>query len=426
MIGRMSEEPRFRPVDPVGLRAGEKGWDVVVAAAYEGGTAGVCRDPAGGELWLCALVEEGAVSHLDEDHPTFTELDGEIIGAGRVPAGTVRMLLRERDGAWTETVVADGVWLAVVDGRPRAYRAQDAEGAVVRPPLPDGARVLEPLDDATDACIVCDTVAWDLVSWLPRPVGPHAWEDEDGEEGDGIAAVCRRCGHVVISDGVGSIRSSDFDTSDMPEEEQGDDGEAELTDAERLAWARIGFAEAGFPAYGLADWHGDRQWTGSSSTSDGAGSPERMTGITLDHRARQDGAPPRVEVETSFDEPWQAPRAMLRDALERLASMRLVQPRDRSVAAMAVRYDRQRLTAGVAADLALVEEIEVPVDGVAYPFLMARCAGGWAAFGVLDAGEERSDRCQLTITVTATDQAFAPFALAEVLEIEPYLRRPVS
>jgi hypothetical protein len=112
--------------------------------------------------------------------------------------------------------------------------------------------------------------------------------------------------------------------------------------------------------------------------------------------------------------------------LEHLAARRIARPWNCSPAALAVRFDRERMVACIAAELALVEEIEVPVDGIGYPFLMARCAGGWAAFGVLDAGEERTDRCRLTVTVTATDQAFAPFALAEVLEIEPYLRRPVA
>jgi len=421
MIGRMSEEPRFRPVDPVGLRVRQREWDVLAAAAYDAGTAGVCRDPADGGLWLCGRLEDGQATFLPGDDATFVEVDGQFVSAGRVPPAAARILVRESGGAWAEAVIAGGVWLAVTDAGPFAHRVEDADHALIRSPLPDGARVLEPLDDATDACVVCDTVAWDLVSWLPRPVGPHAWEDE--EDADGLAAVCRRCGHVVEIGG--SYGSSDLDTSDMPEEEQGDDGEDELTDAERLAWARIGFAEAGFPAYGLADWHGDRQWSGASTTDDDDG-PPRTTAIALDHHAREDGDPPRVQVVTSFREAEEPPRAVLRDLLRRLAGRRLAGPWASSLPALMVRLERNQLVTSVAADLALVEEIEVPIDGVPHPFLMARCAGGWAAFGVLDAGDERPDRCALTIAVTATDQPFAPFALAEVVEIEPYLRRPVA
>lgn len=89
---------------------------------------------------------------------------------GPIPSGTARVVVIDERGDEHEGALTD------VPGWPQLVRFEDASGAVVPQPLPDGPRT--PVDDAPEPCPACAAVAWVKV---------------------GAVVVCERCGHVVGS-----------------------------------------------------------------------------------------------------------------------------------------------------------------------------------------------------------------------------------
>src|SRR3954468_586640 len=186
-------------------------YEVVLGVSLGDHSVGVVRMPEGRLLFPGRTDGRGGVV-LEGFEPEGTAVDGRTVVAGRRPPGVARVVVIDDRGDEYEATVGDEVWVAVAGeagfAEPLA-RFEDAEGALVALPLPDGMRT--PVTDADAACPVCGAVAWVEI---------------------GVGVHCERCGLRV---GAGLIFASATmhmagAEDDLVDEDDGVDDEEEDDD----------------------------------------------------------------------------------------------------------------------------------------------------------------------------------------------------
>ena len=118
-------------------------------------------------------------------------IDGRTVVAGRRLPGVERVVVIDDRGDEHEAVLAEGAWVAVAGDAGYAEplaRYEDATGALVPFPLPDGERTR--VEDAEAPCPICGST-----DWL--------------EIGEGV--FCERCG-LQAGSGLSFVR---FDAADF-------------------------------------------------------------------------------------------------------------------------------------------------------------------------------------------------------------------
>lgn len=117
---------------------------LVLEVSHEDGVAAVCRDEDDRSLWLTA--ELGSEEWWDlEGYEIADEESGSVRAfAGRLPAGAAAAELHDVRDAVHQATIENGVWLLVVPRsvpvEPTAVLFRDADGAILAPAQPPGAR----------------------------------------------------------------------------------------------------------------------------------------------------------------------------------------------------------------------------------------------------------------------------------------------
>jgi hypothetical protein len=207
------------------------GYEVVIGVPLGERTAGVVRKDDG-SLVFSGHVDARGGTVLTDFRPHGTSIDGQTVVAGRRPDGAARVVVIDDRGDEHEALLGGEAWVAVTGkagfSEPLA-RFEDAAGALVPFPIPDGPRA--PVGDADAACPICGGSAWI-------------------EVGKGV--YCERCGLQVGADRFFlrlELPADELVSED--EEEEDDDWEAE----ERREQARV-IASVDFPVYGVPG----REW----------------------------------------------------------------------------------------------------------------------------------------------------------------------
>src|SRR3954447_24948639 len=213
------------------------GNEVVLGVPLGDRTVGVVRTHAG-HLLFPGRVDSGGGVVLEGWTPQGTTVDDRTVVAGRRLPGVARVMVIDDAGEEHEAVVGEEVWVAVAGeagfAEPLA-RFEDAAGALVALPLPDGDR--RAVTDAEVPCPICGSLAWIEI---------------------GTRVHCARCGlqvgagmhfvrfSAVASDAVEDVVEVGEDEEEEEEEEEEDDWETEFEREQAQALAR-----AAFPIYGL-------------------------------------------------------------------------------------------------------------------------------------------------------------------------------
>src|SRR4051794_20178741 len=250
--------------------------EVVLGVPLGDRTVGVVRTGAG-HLLFPGAVDSGGGVVLEGWEPQGTSVDGRTIVAGRRLPGVARVAVIDDGGDEHEAIVGDEVWVAVAGeagfSEPLA-RFEDAAGALVAFPLPDGDRTA--VSDAEAPCPICGSVAWVEI---------------------GARVHCERCG-LRVGAGMHFVRISAA-ASDEVEDVVGADADDEAVDYEREQAQAL--ASAAFPVYGLRGR--EPQVSGYSTGEDGVESVS----------VRYADGDRVLEVETDVRDHWRPDR--LRESL---------------------------------------------------------------------------------------------------------------
>jgi hypothetical protein len=156
--------------------------EVLVSVSRGDAVAAVVRDD--GYIVLADDLQRGGGGVVEAGESTYIGLpDGLGAVGGLLPPGAVRAVGVDATGEAAEAACGGGAWVALGFGRHIAVRFEDADGRIVRPPLP-ATWARQPIHDARESCPACGATAWERVT-------------PDDDPRDGKAIVCTQCGHAV-------------------------------------------------------------------------------------------------------------------------------------------------------------------------------------------------------------------------------------
>jgi hypothetical protein len=252
---------------------------------------------------------------------------------GRLPERAARAVVVALTGDEVEAEHAGGEWRAVVERRLNpepVVRFEDAEGNVVRPPVP-ASWAREPVEVDDEPCPACGGTRWERL--------------DDGEE---PVVACMRCGHAETI-GVWYAGGDDepIDPADVPPRPELDLG------------------EVAFPVYALE--------SGMPLVSGWSRDPVGVRAVTLRHAG--------VEVETER-EAWEEPETRARRELVPLLHDLEEWP-ERSIPALVLWLRRRERAVELRAAEAAAFALDVPVDGAPVRFEGLRSGGSWALVGAV-------------------------------------------
>jgi hypothetical protein len=176
------------------------GTPILVSAARGDHRAGVRRDGEG-RLWIAHWTAERP------DRVAGTRLEGLdpaciggpewwVVGA-RAPAGVRAVEARDEAGAWHPGAVAQGAWVAFVDGGPQDHgippvRLRDATGGLVSRAAPERLQTARRLEEHELRLLAMGPTA----IGGPCPVcRADDWRAAPAAGGSGERVFCAVCGH---------------------------------------------------------------------------------------------------------------------------------------------------------------------------------------------------------------------------------------
>ncbi|MDA0184812.1 YwqG family protein [Solirubrobacter phytolaccae] len=258
-----------------------------------------------------------------------------------MPQGAVRAVVIDVRGAETDAVVEGGRWFSEAVTEERIVRFENANGALVPQPLPQGHR--RAIEDAAEPCPVCSAVQWVEVA---------------------EAIGCERCGWMACG-----APSTEGETAGILLDPLGGEADEPTTsadrDRERRRLRQAARAAAGFPVYARVGK--PVRISGSSGPS-----PEVRTGFHVDQR-EVPGERVSVETTVSPGSGW-----TLRERLAHLLEDD-GWTEDRSQAAQQIQWLHAERTARQQAANTPIETRELVIDGERRPFAFVAAPDGWIA-----------------------------------------------
>ncbi|MDA0172923.1 YwqG family protein [Solirubrobacter taibaiensis] len=275
---------------------------------------------------------------------------GRFVVSGSKPSEATRVVIIDDRGDEWEATIAGDAWSVTAGETPFAealVRFEDAGGAVVAQPLPDGERVA--VDEADVPCPVCGAAAWVAI---------------------GERVHCERCGlrvgaglffmHLYVEED-GEDVEIEFEDDEDEDEDEPEDGDWEAH------WRREqeqAVASAAFPVYGVP---GDEPEVGGV----GSGS-EGVDTVTLSYGHGE----AHLHVESRREEPWgmgDRLRSALADLLREHEHVARSDAAERVWSTHAERLARRR------AAHAERETRTFTVNGAPEPFAFAAVDDRWVA-----------------------------------------------